>query len=255
MTSSPISCSRISDFNLINTIQLENYCIVYFTRGKGFITIDFKKIAYQKDSLFLLSKNQLLRLNNAKENDGFIIQISSEYLDLITIKTSFLNRKRLFNYWINDPKVTTSNENFYSIILSLYKECKATKNPIDVIILKNTLTGLLLKIHKAYSFSSEINKSEIFFNQFKFLVDYKLKQTRNALDYATELNISYKHLNVICKQNAHMTAKDFIIESTVLELKRQQNLGLSTNQISRKLGFDEPTNFVKFRKKHLLEVS
>ena len=70
--------------------------------------------------------------------------------------------------------------------------------------------------------------------------------------YAEKLGISYKHLNSVCKQQISKTAKDFIIDNTILEIKRQQALGLSTNQVSRKLGFDEHTNFVKFRKKHLV---
>lgn len=108
-----------------------------------------------------------------------------------------------------------------------------------------------MKIYKSYAFKSEINKRERFANQFKMLVDNQITQTRNTLDYAKALGISYKHLNSICKEHLNNTAKDFIIENIVIEIKRQQSLGLPTNQTSRELGFDEPTNFVKFRKKHL----
>lgn len=250
MNNNAISCLRLSDFNPRKVIQLDKYSILYFTRGEGFITIDFNKVAYQKDSLFLLSKKQLLQLNNTREIDGFIVQVNSDTLKSITNNNSFLKQRRLFNYWINSPKTSSTNENFYSFILNLYKECKSNSNPIDSLISQNTLTGLLLKIYKSYNFNIDINNPEQLANQFKILVDNHITQTRNTLHYAKELGISYKHLNSVCKEYLNETAKDFITENTVLEIKRQQILGLTTNQISRELGFDEPTNFVKFRKKH-----
>lgn len=252
MNNNNISCLRLSDFNPKKLTQLNNYSILYFTRGKGQLTIDFNQTSYQKDSIFLISKNQLLEYNYTKEDDGFIIQISSTEIELLLNSTPFLNQRKLFNYWINKPKPKSTNENFYSIILSLYKECKTNKDLIDLTIIKNTLTGLLLKIHKSYSFDFSKNKSEGFVNYFKYLVDNNINFTRNTLYYAEKLGISYKHLNSVCKQQISKTAKDFIIDNTILEIKRQQALGLSTNQVSRKLGFDEPTNFVKFRKKHLV---
>ncbi|MFD0963197.1 hypothetical protein [Pseudofulvibacter geojedonensis] len=182
MKKNTISCLRLSDFNPKKITQLNNYSILYFTRGKGFITIDFNKIAYQKDSIFLLSKNQLLNFNYSKKEDGFIIQISPTEIELLSNHTEFLNHKKLFNYWLYKPTPLTTKENFYSIILNLYKECKTNEEVIDLTIIKNTLVGLLLKVYKSYSFKNSTNKSEVFFNHFKFLVDNNT--TRNTLFYA-----------------------------------------------------------------------
>ena len=65
------------------------------------------------------------------------------------------------------------------------------------------------------------------------------------------MGISYKHLNTVCKLSIGITAKDFITQNTVLDIKRYMALGHNTNEISRLTGFDEPTNFVKYRKKYV----
>jgi AraC-like DNA-binding protein len=65
------------------------------------------------------------------------------------------------------------------------------------------------------------------------------------------MNISSKILNVATSQIVGSSPKKMIIERIILEAKRllfQTNH--STKEISFLLGFEEPTNFNKFFKKH-----
>ncbi len=43
---------------------------------------------------------------------------------------------------------------------------------------------------------------------------------RNADYYAEQLNITYKHLNVVCKAIVKSTAKQYIDDFVILEAKR-----------------------------------
>ncbi|MBU2628285.1 MAG: helix-turn-helix domain-containing protein, partial [Proteobacteria bacterium] len=88
------------------------------------------------------------------------------------------------------------------------------------------------------------------FGAFRNHLENHLTETRNAKEYAEMMNISYKHLNDICKSVTGSTAKEFIDNFVVLEIKRHLAISdISVKELTYELGFDEPTNFVKFFKK------
>jgi AraC-like DNA-binding protein len=56
-------------------------------------------------------------------------------------------------------------------------------------------------------------------------------------------------LNTICREFTSLSAKQFIDQWLVLEIKRQlASSGLSIKEIAHQAGFSEPTNLVKFFK-------
>ena len=95
--------------------------------------------------------------------------------------------------------------------------------------------------------SDKLNK----FLDFKSLLEIHFNKSRNADFYAEKLNITYKHLNTICKSIIALTAKQFIDEYIILEAKRLLvNSEIKSTELAYFLGFEEPTNFVKYFKKH-----
>ena len=79
--------------------------------------------------------------------------------------------------------------------------------------------------------------------------DYTLN--RNADYYAQNLNITYKHLNIVCKEVINKTAKQYIDEFVILEAKRNLvNSTIKSTELAYLMGFEESTNFVKYFKKH-----
>ncbi len=71
--------------------------------------------------------------------------------------------------------------------------------------------------------------------------------SRDAARYAQSIGVSYRALNEACKAVADKTAKRFLDDWVVLEAKRMlADDAPSIKEISAGLGFDEPTNLVKF---------
>ncbi|MCQ0112524.1 helix-turn-helix domain-containing protein, partial [Zhouia amylolytica] len=69
--------------------------------------------------------------------------------------------------------------------------------------------------------------------------------------YAKKLNVSYNYLNEISKEFANKTAKEFIDSWLLLEIKRNISEKKYTSQeIAFKMGFKDPSNFIRFFKKH-----
>lgn len=89
------------------------------------------------------------------------------------------------------------------------------------------------------------------FLKFKNILEKEYIISRNADYYAKKINITYKHLNVICKGIVSITAKQFIDEFVILEAKRKLiNSSIKSTELAYLMGFEESTNFVKYFKKH-----
>jgi len=137
----------------------------------------------------------------------------------------------------------------------MYEEYHSPESFAKEEILRSYLKLLLLKAERIKGTlitKKEKNTAWIdVFTRFKTLIEDHHTETRNAGDYAEKLNLSYKHLNEICKNVTGHTAKGFIDTYLILEIKRQLSISdLSIKELTYQLGFDEPTNFLKFFKKH-----
>ncbi|MEL6866875.1 MAG: helix-turn-helix domain-containing protein, partial [Bacteroidota bacterium] len=89
------------------------------------------------------------------------------------------------------------------------------------------------------------------FLQFQHLLESHLLTNRQVQFYAQEMAVSTKKLNRITYAIKQQAAKTYITASLIMEMKRfLLNTALSIKEIAYKCGFDEPTNFVKYFKKH-----
>ncbi|MCL5246634.1 helix-turn-helix domain-containing protein [Cellulophaga sp. 20_2_10] len=83
------------------------------------------------------------------------------------------------------------------------------------------------------------------------MVEKNYTKTRNVKDYAALLHISSKHLNKIVQDVTLNTAKHFIDNYVILEIKRSIfSSSLSLKEVAYQNGFDEVTNFSKYFKNH-----
>ena len=121
-------------------------------------------------------------------------------------------------------------------------------------ILRLLLKLLLLKAEriKRTLIPQEQNSDRfIEFATFQDLLENHVVESRSATAYAEMMHISYKHLNEICKSVTGKTAKAIIDNYLILEIKRQLAISdTPIKELTYTLGFDEPTNFVKYFKKH-----
>lgn len=75
--------------------------------------------------------------------------------------------------------------------------------------------------------------------------------TRSVAHYAKQAAISKRRLGELLAQHAGKSTKQIIDERVVLEAKRLlAHTQVSVKELAARLGFDEPTNFVKFFRHH-----
>jgi AraC family transcriptional regulator, transcriptional activator of pobA len=120
-------------------------------------------------------------------------------------------------------------------------------------ILQSFLLSLLFKcknLNDEHSKQSikQSKKQELLF-KFKNLVKNCYIQHKQVSDYANKLFVTANHLNDTVKEQTGRTAKEIINEQIILEAKKSLQYSVDdVSQIAYNLGFEEPSNFIRFFK-------
>jgi AraC-like DNA-binding protein len=255
--SSLFSRSDKLKFSLNKPHRVDFYHILFITKGTGIHYIDFRPYNYSEGSILFISKGQVHVYEVRPDVDGFMILFTEAFLSKNLIHSDILSFYRLYNYYLHSPIMQPEEigkENFVNIISEMHEEYNLSDDFTKEEILRLLLKLLLLKAERIKrTLISGQKNSEWFirFGVFRNQLERHFTETRNANEYARMMKISYKHLNEICKSIAGTTAKEFIDKFLILEIKRHLSMSdIPIKELTYKLGFDEPTNLVKFFKKH-----
>jgi len=247
-------------FSLDKPHKVEFYHILFITKGTGEHFIDFQKYKYYEGSIFFISKGQVHAFEVYPDRDGFVILFTEAFLSTNLIHSDILSLSILYNYHLHSPIMQpeeTGKTNFVRIIKEIYDEYNSPDGFAKEEMLRLLLKLILLKAERVKNtLIPQAKNSEFFikFGIFRNMLENRFTKTRNAKEYAEKMNISYKHLNEICKSLAGNTAKEFIDNFVILEIKKHlATSDISIKELTYELGFDEPTNFVKYFKKHTLQ--
>ncbi len=237
--------------------RIEFYHILFITKGAGIHYIDFHPYEYNEGSILFISKGQVHAFEVRFDIDGFLILFTEAFLSKNLIHSDVLSLYRLYNYHLHLPimQPEEAEENIFdNIINEIYREYNLSDNFAKEEILRLLLKLLLLKAERIKHTLIPPEKNAewlIKFGEFRNQLEKHFTVTRNANEYAEMINVSYKHLNEICKSMTGSTAKEFIDKFLILEIKRNLSISnISVKELTYKFGFDEPTNFTKFFKKH-----
>ncbi|WP_109301054.1 helix-turn-helix transcriptional regulator [Aquimarina sp. AU474] len=235
--------------------QLDFYMLVFYTQGETEHLVDFVWHPVRANTLLYLAKGQINAFRFEENVKGFVILFTEEYFKSQLNKLPKNAVIRLFTSHLFSPiiqiplssNVTTYIDLFYD---EFYKEKGEfnKKNIIDSIY--TVIFSKLEQLKQYQTFHLKESDKLASFLEFKSLVEQYFVTSRNADFYAKEMYITYKHLNTICKEIVDSTAKSFIDEFVILEAKRRLvNSTVKSNELAFQMGFNEPTNFVKYFKK------
>jgi len=237
--------------------RLNFYILLYIQRGRGKHHIDFQPYSYQPGSVLLIARDQVHAYEINPDAEGYMILFTESFLTRNMSHSDVSMVYQLYNYHLNDPMLNLEDpisSEFKKMVIDIHDEYTNNESFGKEEILRLQLKLLLLKLERVRRTIEPPYRNTKWFAQFlRFrneVADHH-SLTRNAVDYADKLRISYKHLNTITKYMTGRTAKQFIDQYIILESKRLLAItDLSVKELSYELGFDEPTNFVKFFKKH-----
>lgn len=202
--------------------------------------------------LYFLSPDHTFSWQRDTVTKGFVCYFKTSFLGFyngnVANDFSFfeLSEKNILILDVNQVK------DLYSEFEKLHKEFY-TKSSYRTQILQSFLLSLLFKcknLNDEYNEKqSKPSKKQDLLFRFKNLVNNCYLTHKQVSEYADKLFVTANHLNDSVKEQTGKTAKEFISEKTILEAKKA--LQYSTDdvaQIAFNLGFEEPTNFIRFFK-------
>ena len=232
------------------------YIIQFITEGGGRHTIDFKEYHLKAGDVVFLSKGQIQSFNFETPMDGYMILFTDDFLSRFSGATSIQADHRLFNYHIYKPVLTikpNQQEALLSLLDLIFKEYSSNNHSKSEVIY-HLLQVFLLKCNEMRTSGSEIAIPATVYQEFqlfKKLADEHLLQNRNVQNYADRMNMNRKKLNEVVREATGKSVKEYLNAALVLEIKRHLAVNtMSIKELSYATGFDEPTNLIKFFRKH-----
>jgi AraC-like DNA-binding protein len=235
--------------------QLKFYTLIFFTQGTGRHFIDFNWYPVQQNSLVYLTKEQVNAFEFSENLKGFcVIFTESYFVDCFSnLSKDFVFRlfnPQLFSPILQIPKESDFNT-YFNLLQKEYNNSKSFNKKTVIESLFVILVSKAEHIKQNQTFHIKDSSKIMVFQKFTSLIEQNLSKSRSAAFYATELTISYKHLNTICKELLNKTAKSVIDDFVILQAKRHLiNSDIKSTELAYKLGFEDPTNFTKYFKKN-----
>lgn len=235
--------------------QLKFYNLIFFKTGSGNHFVDFKWYPVQKNSIVYITKDQINAFDCNAGLKGFCLIFTESFFvkALAHLSKDFVFE--VFNPQLYSPVWSDNTpSDIFKYLLLFEKEYKDNTSSYKESILSALFVVILSKarsLQKESSYNAGDRLNIKLFSHFVDLLETNFVQSRSALFYANLLQVSYKHLNTICKDLVHKTAKTVIDEFIVLQAKRRLiNTGIKSTQLAYELGFEDATNFTKYFKKH-----
>lgn len=233
--------------------QLKFYNLIFFSKGSGRHFIDFNWYEVTEGSVVYLAKEQVNAFELSEHLDGYCIIFTEPYFVecFSHLPNNFF--QRLFDPNAQSVVNIAKDSDVWTYFHLLTEEYERKDQYNHETIIDSLFAILISKLEEIKLRNDQYPENavkSIVFHQFTSLLKENYAVQRNAQFYADRLSISYKHLNIICKEVVHKTAKHVIDDFIILQAKRNLiNSDIKSTELAYTLGFEDPTNFTKFFKK------
>jgi len=234
--------------------RLNFYTMMYILEGKGSHFIDFKEYHYKAGDVIILRKNQVHSYKVNKNVKGLVIHINEPFLyDLGPIDqetfTRVFDQASLSPIIKMDTSLTAPNRQLLEMI---YQESNQTEVDSPNLLRSLFISFIHTLVREMDIKEHTYSKREFsLFNEYQHLVEKHYLNQYKLEFYEQQLGVSKKTINQVTRHVVDMSAKEFINQRVVLEIKRLLvSSELLIYEISDQLGFDEPANMTNFFKKY-----
>jgi AraC family transcriptional activator of pobA len=229
------------------------FFVLVLKEGKGNHIIDFVPHKVGNNCVFIMRPGQVHQLELKAGSTGYLMEFNMEFYHLSDRGTSQVLRKATAT---NSCKVgKTSFGKLHSILDYIYQEYKdANVGYNEVIRAQLDIFFIEFLRNRQQSDPSAANSNSYEqerMDEFRELIEKHVASKKQVSDYAEMLNLSAYQLSAITKGILAKTPSDVINEYIILEAKR--HLLATTdqvNQVAWHLGYEDPSYFIRFFKKH-----
>ncbi|MDR1562848.1 MAG: AraC family transcriptional regulator [Dysgonamonadaceae bacterium] len=226
------------------------YQIVWLSKGEAIFHLDFRDITLRANEILIISAGQVCQFDTTSDYSGKMILFTDEFFTVTELDLNFLHMAEILNPVNLNKTVSMCPQLMGSLTSLLEEELKHTDDRFQTGIAQSYLRVILLETERRLKtiYSPTFNNIG---RQFYNAVEKHYKENRNTEFYVQLLGINEKALSKEIKALTDKTPKVYIDSRIILEAKRMLSYSnLSAKEIGFKLGFDEPTNFAKYFRKH-----
>lgn len=224
--------------------RVDFQCVLFVRSGTYTHTVDFETFHCAAGSCLLVGPGQVHCFGPASSWDGWILIVAPHHVpDEIGRLPPHIRTP--------DGLATTIVELFERMTADASSPADPAQRNDLLALQSQLLVRRLLPLRSGGDAAHPIDKvATNRYREYRSAVDQHYRRWHLVTPYARHLGCSTKSLNRACRAASDGTAKRVIVERIILEAKRL--LAHSSDpaaRISADLGFDEPTNFVKFFKR------
>ncbi len=236
----------------------DNAVILLCTAGHAQITINQYSGEIRKDTTILLLPNWLLLLTDCSSDFKVLFcSFSKElfYEAACRIEPAFFQALNVHPVSHLPPRMAEGAYIWFQMVEFTYRD---RENMFRNTIIRNRLQNVLLEVYdKMQRYSAQMHqpitnttRQVELFRRFVWLVQSQCSENREVVYYADKLCMSTRYLTTIVRNVAHTTAKSFIDQAVVIEIKMLlQSSELSVQEIAYRLHFPDQSYLGRFFKK------
>ena len=249
---------RVSPSHFASPQRPGFHLLMLFTAGGGDHFLDFRRVRCKPGTLVHARPGQVQQFVLGQKLEADVLLFTSEFILPAFSAADGAALGTLIDDIVPEGVTDLQADTLESVgsVMSAIKRAydKADGSKLSAMILQHLLYAMLLTIAGHYvkcdapSISGSHSRT---FQQFRRAVDAKFAQTRSVEDYAESIGCSAKSLRRACMMACDSSPKELIEQRLILEAKRLlAHTGLTVEAIATEVGFSEPTNFVKFFRRH-----
>lgn len=247
--------STRSHQHLSRNFRIDFWTFMYIAKGEGTHFIDFEPYQYKAGDIVIVQKNQVNRFLVNSEAEGYIIIINEAFVlegQGLMLKCFLEFFEQTYRSPILSVDYSRSSTNRVLVEL-IYKEYIKDDNSFNEDLIRGLFQSFLFSLDEYLKESRTSMESAVFriYNQFSQLVEANYTKIKSVEGYSKLMFVSKKTINNATRSVVGLSAKQFIINRIILEIKRYLCQGdLNNYEIADFLGFDEPANLTNFFKRY-----
>lgn len=233
------------------------YHIIWLEKGKGTHHVDFNPIELEDNSIIFVPHNSVGVFDKNGIYEGKAIIFTDNFFCKNKQDLQFLHSSILYSdlYNIAKFKVNPKVSELKVFLNAMQTEYQRNEDNAQYQILHNMLHIFLLQAEREMRKQGfeEMKPSPNLdlLLSFKEMLERDFQKEKSVKRYSSELNISDKQLHKATTTLLEKTPKQIIDERILLEAKRLLvHSSQSIKEIAYELGYEEPTNFIKYFRKH-----
>jgi len=229
------------------------YYLLVLKNGDGQHEIDFTPYKVSDNTLFLMRPGQVHELRLKATSQGYLLQFRHDFFDSQQSSYKTLLRK------VSHKQICAVEPVYFKKLLRIldciFTEFTQKRESYQQAIQSNLILFFIELLRQRQNDQTPAATAKAYpqeqLEKFLELLDANIAGCKQVSQYASLLHLSAYQLAAVTKSLLGKTPSNLINEHIVLESKR---LLLATsnqvNQIAYQLGYEDPSYFIRFFKKH-----